>query len=82
VVSIEPDAAAVKLDDLLRHGQSDSGSSGLVSDLQALEDDENSVGVPRIDPDTSVFDGHEPLVAERAGADADGRWRVPVAVAE
>src|SRR5215467_10938064 len=68
---VEPDPAAVIIDDLLYHGEaySRAGIGGLV--VEALEDHENPVGVLRLDPDPIVADGEQPVVAVAAGRHRD-----------
>src|SRR5215472_4137451 len=58
---VEPDPAAVILDDLLYHGEAYSGSGIGRLVVQALEDHEDPVGVLRLDPDPIVAEREQPV---------------------
>ena len=53
-VGVEPDPAAVVLDDLAAHREADAGALVGAAGVQALEDDEDPVGVLGLDPDAVV----------------------------
>ena len=59
---LDPDPAAVALDDFLADRQADAGAGILVAGVQALEDQEDAFGVLRVDADAVVADGEEPCV--------------------
>src|SRR5690606_13835239 len=68
-LGVQPDPAAVELHDLLAHRQSDAGAAVLVPGAQPLEDDEDPLGVLRVDADAVVGAAEDPLVALAPGAD-------------
>ena len=51
---LDPDAPAMPFDDLFAHGQPDAGAGELLAAVQALKNDENALGVLRVDPDAVV----------------------------
>src|ERR1039457_646953 len=61
------------LNDLPGHGQADAGTRGGGPLVQALEDDENPVGVLRFDPDAVVGEREQPEVPVRADRDLHPR---------
>src|SRR5579885_1919020 len=68
----DPDAAPVRLDDLLADGQPDAGAGVFFAGMQALEDLEDPLVVPRIDPDPIVVDGKKPLSVASFRRNVDG----------
>ena len=62
-VDVDPDPAAVELDDLLRERQADAGAGVVLAAVQPLEDDEHLVGVLGLDADAVVRDAELPVVA-------------------
>src|SRR5687767_3252500 len=68
---VEPDVAAVELDDLLAQGQADAGAGIRLLGVEPLEDHEDPVGVRRFDPDPVVGDPERPLPVGLFGADLD-----------
>src|SRR5947209_2114816 len=72
-----PDAPAVALDHLFADGQPDARTRVLLAVVQALEDQENALGVLRLDADAVVAHPKEPVTVLAAGADVDpGRLAV------
>src|SRR5215472_17717857 len=57
IFSVEPDPAAIMLDDLAAHGQADPGSPVLAPVMQSLEDHEDAIGELRLDSDAVVGNG-------------------------
>ena len=62
----EPDAPAVKLDDLAAHRKPDAGALVGVARVQPLEDDEDALGVLVLDADAVVGAGEVPEACRRA----------------
>jgi hypothetical protein len=71
--ALDPDAAAVPLDDLLADGQTDAGARALLLQVQALEDSKDAVSELPRDADTVVVDGDQPRGIPRFGRDLDAR---------
>ena len=69
-VGVQPDPAAVVLDDLLAHRQADAGAAVGVPAVQPLEDHEDLVGVLRFDADAVVAAGELPQVGALVDGDA------------
>src|SRR5215472_12124491 len=70
---VQPDPAAVVLDDLLDHGQADSCAGVGRPVVEALEDHKDPVGVLGVDPDAVVGEREQPVPAVTAGRDRDPR---------
>ena len=70
MVAIEPYLAAVVLDDLAAHRQPDAGSRIGLLGVQALEDDEDPIGVLGVDADAVVRAAEAPEVVLAAGREA------------
>src|SRR6266702_4247241 len=68
---VEPDPAAVILDDLPYHGQADPGARIGRLVVQPLEDHEDPPGVPGLDADPVVAEREQPELAVPAGRDGD-----------
>jgi hypothetical protein len=60
---LDPDPPTQTLNNLLAHGQSDSGAGELVLSVQALEKDEDLFKVSRVDPESIVSYGKNPVIA-------------------
>src|SRR5262249_5648986 len=60
---LDPDPSAVALHDPLADGQADSGSRIVGPAVEALKDQEDAASVLRLDPDTVVANGKQPLAA-------------------
>jgi len=57
----KPNAAAVTLDDALTHGEADAGALIFVTGVEPLEDDEDPLGVFRVDANAVVANREEPI---------------------
>src|ERR1051326_7475909 len=68
---VEPDPAAVILDDLPYHGQAYTRARIGRLVVQPLEDHEDPLGVLGLDPDPVVAEGEQPEIAVPAGRDGD-----------
>src|ERR1700685_504489 len=66
---VQPDPAAKVLDDFPGHGQADAGAWVGGPFVQALEDDEDPVGVVRLDSDAVVGEREQPEIPVRADRD-------------
>src|SRR5512139_952417 len=78
LLDVEPDPAAVILDDLLAHRESDARTGVLVLRVQPLEDQEDPVGVAGIDADAVVGAGELPHLAVEPRPDVHvGRLLAP-----
>ena len=74
VAGVQPDAAAVELDDLLADGQADPRTGVGVTSVEPLKDNEYLVCEARLDADPVVFDGDDPVAVPVTGAQThDGR---------
>src|ERR1700742_2320824 len=60
VGGVQPHAAAVVLDDLAAHGEPDARALEARARMQALEDDEDPLGVLGVDPDAVVRHAEAP----------------------
>ena len=65
VSDVQPDTAAVELDDLLADGQADTRTAVSLTSVEPLEDDEYLVCESRLDADPVVFDGDDPVAVVR-----------------
>src|SRR5207244_12907321 len=64
-----PDASPVSVEDALDQGQAHPGSFKFILAVQPLEDTEELVGVPWIEPDAVVLDVIEALLRVASTAD-------------
>src|SRR5579883_763990 len=71
----DPDTSPVPLDDLLAQRQADARPWICFAGVQPLENDEDALGVARIDADAVVGDGEQILRTAALGAHAHDRWR-------
>src|SRR4051812_48238679 len=67
----EPDPPAVEFHDLAAQRESDPGAPVLVAQVQALEHDEDALGVLGVDPDAVVCYEDGPVRVIALGADPD-----------
>ena len=70
LAGLEPDLPSVVLDDLPAHREPDPGPRVDVPGVQALEDDEDPVGVLGVDADAVVGHGELPVLTVAARGDA------------
>src|SRR3990172_2597332 len=68
---LDPDPAAMALDDLLADGEADAGARVLGARVQPPEDDEDPFPVLRVDADPVVAHREEPLLLARQAGDVD-----------
>ena len=59
---LDPDTAAMELDDFFADGQADAGAGVFAAGVEALEYDEDAVEGFRVDADAVVLDRESPLV--------------------
>src|SRR5262249_36328806 len=65
---LDPDPAAVVLDDPLAQCQSDARAGIFAARMQALEDQKDALEVLRIDADSVVLDPKQPRIVPRFGS--------------
>ena len=66
-VRVHPDTSAMLFHDFLAERQADPGAGIVGGRMQTLKDDEDTVGILRIDPDTVIPHGEEPFVLVSRG---------------
>src|SRR5262249_13205569 len=69
----DPDFATVAFHDLLADREANPGARILTLAVQALEGDEDALGILRVDADAVVPDAEEPLTVRCLGVDLDDR---------
>ena len=70
---VHPDPSAVVLDDPLADGHADAGARILLPGVEALENNEDTLRVLRVDADAVVPHGEQPLAVPLLGPDVDLR---------
>src|SRR5262245_50265541 len=70
---LHPNFAAVQVDNFFAHRESDAGAGVILAVLQALKDEEDSVGVFSINANAVVLHREQPLVSLGLAADVNLR---------
>ena len=70
-VGFEPDVATVAADDFFANGEADAGAGVFVGGVEALKDDEDTVGKSRVNADAIVGNGEVPVGVVLCGGDGD-----------
>lgn len=73
LLRFHPDAPAVAFNNALAHRQTYASTGILAASVQALENDENAIGILRIDANAVIADTEHPFALFPAGSDMNQR---------
>src|SRR5579884_741120 len=75
-----PDPAVIEVDDSLTDGQANAGTGILIAGMQTFEEAKNSLLILRLNADSVVADGEDPVSVMPVRANVDGRRALRAAV--